>query len=498
MKDFSFNNIVSKLFIPCVVAVYVGMLAFSIKCEMNPYLWFDEAGQFWIAKGLNHDSAPMSATGSIGDVIVNNQNYNLDPRGFGILLHFWSAIGNGYIWLRMLQLLFFILTIFGFIYLAYNWTKDKYVAALIGFIPIIIPMLYNEAFEIRAYSMEVLGVVVSVIAMDRLQKKLNHKQLIMWSLALCLFLTSRYSFIVVAFVVSTYILYLIYRSEESSKRKLSMAAVYSIPLFVVVALDYFFAMRFQNPDMKTLSYLPYINMRPKLLIHYSSLRHFFYLGVICWVTYLLRKTDRIRKYTGLIYTTITVNVLFILLSCFGLHPWSAETTRCISMITLVIICVSAIWSEILHLLFGYADARYVVLAFVCLRLINLYKADYKTYKDRQNALTEWQSLDNKEGKVYIDRWESPCMRYQFEYGSLKGTPNYPEMFTCVTMRKHCVGRRNEKKQTLYEWYQETQKDLNDLTDYSILIVPELYRYRQDNCDKWQSINNNQRVWIRKE
>ena len=168
------------------------------------------------------------------------------------------------------------------------------------------------------------------------------------------------------------------------------------------------------------------------------------------------------------------------------------------MIMLTILCITALWSELVTLLFKYTDARYVLLAFICLRFISLYKPDYKASKDRQNALTEWQSLDYKGGKVYIDRWESPCMRYQFEYGSLQGEPNYPSQFTCVKMGKHCVSRKNsEKKPSLDEWYTTTQPDLNNLTDYTILIAPELYQYRPNHSDHWQTINNRGCVWIQK-
>ena len=497
MKKLSFKQLLSDSFIPCVLIIYIGMLVFSVRYEMNPYLWFDEAGQFWIAKGLNHDSDPMSATGGVLDVIKNNQNYNLDPGGFSLLLHFWSFVGNGYLWLRLLPFLFFVLTIIGFIYLAHRWTGNKYVAALMGFVPMIIPMVYHEAFELRAYSMEVLGVVLGAVAIDRLQEHINYKRLILWSLVLCIFLTSRYSFIIVAFVISTYILYLICKSQESTKCKISMALVYAIPLFLTLAFDYFCAMRYQNPEVRALSYLPYINSHPKLLIHTSSLRHWFYLGVIGWLAYILRKTSLIQKYKGLIYTTLMVNVIFVLLSCLGMHPWSADSTRCISMIMLTILCITALWSELAKILLKYTDARYVLLAFVCLRLVSLYKPDYKDSKNRQNALTEWQSLNYQGGKVYIDRWESPCMRYQFEYGALQGESAYPAQFTCTKMRKHCVSRKNsEKKLSSDEWYATTQPDLNDLTDYTVIIAPELYQYRPDNTDQWQSIHGNHRTWLR--
>ena len=261
------SKISFKLYIPIVVFVYIGILVVSARYFNNPYLWFDEAGQFWISKGLNHDSAPMSECGNIMDVIENNHNYNLDPGGFGILLHYWSKISNHHRWLRVLPLSFFILTILGFIVLSYNWTKNKYIASLAGLIPFMNWMILSEAYEIRAYSMEVLGVVVCILAIESLRKNISYSKLALWSMIIALFMTSRYSFIIVAFVTSTYILYLIYKQDIEFRSKLLEIVVYVLPLFMVLFLDYMLAMRFQNSHIDALSYLPYIKTEPSVKLH---------------------------------------------------------------------------------------------------------------------------------------------------------------------------------------------------------------------------------------
>lgn len=496
MKENIKAQLGNKFFIIAVFCMYLIMIWFSYTYKMDPYLWFDEAGQFWISKGLNHDSAPYSSIGNIWDVIKNNQDYNLDPGGFSILLHFWSMISNHFIWLRSLPFLLFVCTIIGWIYLTYQWTNNKNTSLLLGFVPLIIPMIYNEAFEVRAYSMEVLGCILVCIATDKLQKKVSYKRLVMWSSLVAIFMTSRYSFIIVTFVFSTYVLYLIYKSNKSRKEQIIMITIYSLPILLSLGYVYFFAMRHQNPEVSTLHYLPYLSENIKIVLRIASLRHIFYLLLISWGAYELRNSWIINKYIGLIYITIVTNVLFVILSLLGYHPWSGDTTRCISMIVLIIISFTAILGEGLRVINKYVDFRLIVLCFICIRLLSLYKFDVKNVRHRENSLTHYQQI-NAIGKVYVDRWESPCMRYQFEYGKLVNDMNYPNMFTFAVFRPHRLAIvETEKRVTLSDYY-KTQPDLDDLEQYSVLIVPELFDYKQKVPLMWNSINNQNRVWIKK-
>ena len=80
------------------------------------YLWYDEAGQFYISKGLHHNSKPFTSYLGVANVIYNNRYFNLDPGGFSVLLNYWSMGSNHYAYLRLLPLLFFL----AFIFVAYK------------------------------------------------------------------------------------------------------------------------------------------------------------------------------------------------------------------------------------------------------------------------------------------------------------------------------------------------------------------------------------------
>jgi len=99
-----FKNLYFYLIIYLLVYVFFALL--------SPYFWFDEAGQIYMSLGLNHFSPPNSPLGSIGDVILNNNKYNLDPGGFSVILFVWLKASTNYIWVRILPYLFFIISIF--------------------------------------------------------------------------------------------------------------------------------------------------------------------------------------------------------------------------------------------------------------------------------------------------------------------------------------------------------------------------------------------------
>ena len=168
----------------------------------------------------------MAKVNGLKEVIDNNKYYNLDPGGFGILLHFWSYVSNHHVWLRLLPFLFFIGIVLSFVYLSFLWLKDLNVALLMGFIPIFTPIVLSMGFELRAYSMECMGTIISIVALERLKNKLTNKHLFLWGCVFSFFMTSRYSEILVIFIVSLYVLFLIFHSDTKLKQKFRLPDLY--------------------------------------------------------------------------------------------------------------------------------------------------------------------------------------------------------------------------------------------------------------------------------
>lgn len=184
-----------------ILALIIGVSFLLYRNLQHPYLAFDEAVQFWISKGLNPDSNPLSMTGDISDVVEYNHFYNMDPGGFSLLLYYWSKISNHHQWLRILPFLFFLGTLVALYILSTKLHKNHFAAILSGLSPLPILMFLRTGFELRAYSMELMAVPLGLLAINQLKNRVSLFALLSWSIAIGITLSSRYSAIVFMFVI---------------------------------------------------------------------------------------------------------------------------------------------------------------------------------------------------------------------------------------------------------------------------------------------------------
>ncbi len=489
----------NRIFRILVLGVY--FLAFWIVISRNldfEYLWFDEAGQFWISKGLNHDSAPLSAEGGVADVIENNKYYNMDPGGFGILLHFWSAISNHHDWLRLLPFIFFIGVVIGFIYLSYSWLKNLDIALLMGFIPILVPMVLNMGFEVRAYSMETLGTVLCVVALQKMRNNLEYKTLFFWGCIFSLFMTSRYSSVVVVFVTSVYVLILIILRNYSLKEKALRIGAYALPLLISLAYIFIFSFRYQNDSHDQLPYLQFLSNNPLVLFRPFNFLFIVSIG-LCTLLFFARKRYQIlNKYAPLLFVAIGVNVLFIVLSLMGIHPWRIAKS-CISMVILILLCFSFLFGKLLRKMFNLNESvKYYTLAILSVFVV--YERNdtlYPRFDQDTNICFGCKKIDmSTYPKIYVECWEAPCIRYLFEYGSMKNElgKSYPKQFTFA---KGVLHSNYSVKDSMIAWSSRAIK-MDELTEYDLIITSKLWDWSSKNHDKWKLMANTTNLWIKRE
>lgn len=480
-----------------ILAIFIITFLAISKNLNTPYLHFDEAGQFFIAKGLNHDSNPLEKEKGLTYVIENNAFFNLDPGGFSILLHFWSKISNSHIWLRFLPFLFFIGIVLSFIYLSYLWLKNLNIALLMGFIPILIPLVLNMGFEIRAYSMESLGTILGVVALDKLKNKISYKHLFLWSCIFSFFITSRYSEIVVVFVVSLYVLYLILISNLSVKQKIIAAITYSLPILGTLICIYFFSLFFQNKNIEPIRYLPYISSNKGILIAPRNLLFLCLIGILMILFFLKNKYLIIKKYETLLFISVSVNALFIILSFLGKHPWDPLSNRCISLLLVVLLCISAFFGELIKYLFKNREKvkYYLALALVLLIVLCLrFKMKKIVFIRENNTYYDFVKTDIFDyERIYVESWESPSVRYLLEYGKLKNSMKsiYPSKFTFMKGIQHSYNDGDISHNIFFK----TQPKMNDLLQYNLLITPVLFKLGYN--DKWTLINGTTNFYIKK-
>ena len=100
---------------------------------------------------------------------------------------------------------------------------------------------------------------------------------------------------------------------------------------------------------------------------------------------------------------------------------------------------------------------------------HIFHTSNKEVWDYVNKYTEFNNYRHhviaNYNHIYVDWWESPCMRYLLEYGDLKTQVknNYLEKFT-------------------FEKYGDEQPKMNDLLDYDLIITSDLFN--QGSNDRW--------------
>ena len=416
--------------------IIIGMMCVYLP---NPYLWYDEAGQFFISQGLNHYSDPFSPEGGLYDVIVNNRGYNMDPGGFSVILFFWQKISTSYFWLRLLPVLFF----FGFDFALYkvsvHETKNKTLSVVIATLPFILPVFTNRITELRAYSMEMMGVLLIVWLIIRYKDNLNIRCLLFLSAVQMLFMTSRYGCLVVVFGASLYVLYLLYQQNKLPVF-VPKSIVYGLPLIITVLVVYFGMMFFQNSHACQMGYASYLSSSPQMLLSLMSI--LYYAVILIAVLKGLKK----KRISELHILALIIGTIYFILSALGLYPW--EMHRTISAYTLFVFTLII---ELAKWLEAKSCINKDVIAFLFLvpSLFlwgGLYKMVHRNITEQQ--LMEYTAFVEKYQfkKMRVEATLNPILRYQYEYGTLKDVykkHKYPERFHLVDGGSHSFNAKNK-------------------------------------------------------
>ena len=207
-----------------LICIFIG-LTFLAKNNLGyTGIWYDEAASFWISQGLHQYSKIKEPTKGLRAVVFANRFANLDPGGYSILLHYWTKIDKGIVWLRLSAFIFFLVFV-GFLGLiAWEWTRSLRFSALSMALPFLFDPAIYFATEIRAYSMEIAGIAVGTFVLNRVFRNPSIKNLLILGFVCAAFLSSRYSYIV--FVGSVCCSYLIFLIRQPREKRLSLIPVF--------------------------------------------------------------------------------------------------------------------------------------------------------------------------------------------------------------------------------------------------------------------------------
>lgn len=420
-----------------VVLLYVFCLTRCVQNLDIPTLWFDEAGQFYMGKGLNHFSPPGAPEGTVADVIRNNSLYNMDPGGYGLLLHFWSKISCGHVWLRLLSLSFFLTAVVFVVMIAYRVTRDRLWSAMAGLIPFFVK--WNvAAFELRAYSMELAGVVVGLWFVLEIMRRQDYKRIVAASLVLSVFITSRYACMMAVFVDCCFILWVIVRSPLTVRQKWLRVVVFAVPLLATVGACYLLAMRIQNPDAGAMYYLVYLS-HDRSVFGSTKVILFSCFAVVMFVT---RKKVPQPEWTVFLVAFCT-QVLFMGLSFMEMQPYFLWSKRGCMLFVMMIVPMFLS----LHRFVGRfrAATAAVVCAGMGASMVNCATSDdypmlmspiklgaYKLYDDLKSIdLSDYTS-------VYVGGGQAASFRYLYEYGALRDCREVLDSVTILAWGVHAA------------------------------------------------------------
>ena len=286
------------------------------------------------------------------------------------------------------------------------------------------PLTASTMTELRPYTMKMFGVASTLLFVDRLFKSPKiSRNLLLLSLWMSLFCTSRHDFIIFAFCVSIFIIWELYRTNGFSKRFFLQCGIYSIPLISTVAVIWFTMMQYQINIGTQLHYVQYGGNNPVYLLG-SGL---FVLSVLN-TAIIVSKIIKGNRPSASEKVFLIVFVVYLILTICNKVPWDTKRS-----FALTLILTLSLISNLLSLL----NVNSYIKILILLAFFKTLYGGYEIMHMRQSYLSHpyeeyistMDSIDYE--KMFVTLSMSPSLRYLYEYGALKeyvDRDGYPDKF----------------------------------------------------------------------
>lgn len=189
-----------------VAAILIFASVWALILASRQQVWFDESYSIWITKGKS-----FSETVSLTSVDAH-------PPFYYLILNLWgNLVGWNFFGLRILSVIFFILSIF----VAIKFTQSIFgrkVAVISGALVAFSPFLLRYAFEIRMYSLASLITVASTYVLFLAQKTPESKKI--WIIYVILVTTGMWTLYTLAIVFLSHFLILISKNLSQKNYKI--------------------------------------------------------------------------------------------------------------------------------------------------------------------------------------------------------------------------------------------------------------------------------------
>lgn len=433
---------------------------FAFRHLLRTAFWYDKSMQFWMSLGAEAFGPPYGAPGTLRDAIRQNAASNLDPGGFGILLRFWLQLSKGEIWQRLLPLLFFALGIGGAGWIGWTLRPSALFALLCAGVPALYPLLLDYASEVRAYSMELAGVIIGCALMDWLRQRPGISASLGCGLIFGFFLTSRYSFALFATAACLSLAWSLLGTSPGSKAARLNVLAFTAPIagsaaiIFVLALWPQYRVRITYHDGELVQYLANATAAGKsageiaamawtnlfspsgIPLTLAALIGLLALTPTRWRTQAKFGATRwfdesLASFGVLALAAITLSALL-----WPWHPWDMTTKwslwlHAVSVVALIRLAASLLnFASPLSDRPGEPDERVAGLLLAGILALDLRMGLYQ----RPDAATVVPILDYlghvaaPPGGIAVDSYWYPTLRYFYEYGHLAGSAAYPAEF----------------------------------------------------------------------
>jgi hypothetical protein len=131
-------------------------------------LWFDEAGEFWVA------TAPFS------QLVASARTGTGDPPLYTFLLHAWMQIGSSELWLRSLSVMVSVAGVAGVMVLAHR-VSGKTTALLAGLLMAVLPADVRYAQEVGQYGWVPAVVAWNLVFLLRMMDERSWRAVLGWT-----------------------------------------------------------------------------------------------------------------------------------------------------------------------------------------------------------------------------------------------------------------------------------------------------------------------------
>lgn len=436
------------IFLIIVAFIWIIVLGVFVKDNIsNPNFWFDESGQLLMAKGLNHYSPQFAEHGNLKDVVRNNAEFNLDPGGFTIILHYLSMLSDHYVFLRLIPFVLFLCSMIIITKLSVTWRPKIVLSYFSGFILFVSILLPKYAFELRPYSMEMLVTVLCLYFAYKISNILDSKRYAVVSGSLlAVLLWSRYSALFSICALIGIIIYFVYK-KGFLKSYIINFIYFLLPIIISAICVFIFTLQYQNisgeppPYMQEIMFktgvISDILLNKKVFITIIPFVMLTFLYLISFKNNFLKKN--LKSYRIYFVYTIILNFFFISLSILGKYSWSIIHRWDISTHVLFTIA----WIPIIFVIIDVFDVwnkkvgKFVqVVILICFLVYTINEAkDYKfvsydaTYDNIIDCGIEFDS------SVLINVSAYPTVKYLFEYGPLKELKN-EQIYTNIAVFNH--------------------------------------------------------------